>query len=405
MSDSQHSQRVEPVDEIDLVELAATFWQHKWLFLVVASLCGLVGAVFALTRTPVYEFSTTIEIGTKLVGDDPVLIEQPQTVAAKLQQNYIPEAIRAYEGELQQSGNGARNLSVAVDTPSDTNLVVLRSQGPEALAAYYLPLHERVVGHLADDHGRESRLERVRLRNQLEAARLELETLTDDRVLRVERDELNRQLSSERDQLAQLNDQEALLRAELDNIDSQDSLVRSRLEELGQFVEQARQRRSIAQEQVQGGTDSMVLMLLDNELQRDIDRQTELEERLTIQLPEKRATLRTQLEANQREQVLQQEVVTGLEARYEKLLLDQERRVPRAKANVTELETRMENFRETKPVLPPQQSLKPVGTGKALILALALVVGVLLGVVVVLGRVFIQSVVTRIQLFVVSHNH
>jgi len=384
-------------DEIDLVELAASLWGQKWVILGVMTLCIALGVVYALVRTPVYEYATTIEIGTRLVAGEPAPIEPPQSVVAKLEKNYIPEAIRTFESDLQTNGGEQRSLSVNTNSPSDTNLVVLTSESSEEFGKYYIPLHNRVLQRLARDHEREAKMERVRLENQLEEARRSLEELQDERILKVERSELETELSTAKNKLAQLKDQEELLKSEIENLDVQEEIVRKRLEELSGFVDQARSRRGEARQQVESGTDSMALMLIDNELQRDIDRQTELEERLLVKLPENRASLRSQLEDNQRQQTLQQEKIAALEARYEKLLLDQERRIPPAEARIAELETQLENLRNTQAVLPPQRSLKPVGTSGKVIVALSVILGGMLGLFAALGTMFFRSVREKLK--------
>ena len=384
-------------DEIDLVDLAASLWEKKWIILGVTALCAAIGVAYALVRTPVYEYSTTIEIGTRLVNGETVPIERSQTVVAKLEKNYIPEAIRTFERELQEDNGDFPGLSVNTNSPSNTNLVLLSSEGSEEVGKYYIPLHSRVLQRLAKDHEREAKMERIQLQNQLEEARRKLEELQDERVLKVERNELEAQLSSARNKLAQLKDQEQLIKAEIENLDVQEEIVRKRLEELSEFIERARSRRADAQQQVQDGTDSMALMLIDNQLQGDIDRQTTLEERLLVNLPETRTALRNKLEDNQREQTLQEEKITALEARYEKLLLDQARRIPPVEARVAELETRLETLRNTQAVLPPQQSLKPVGQGAKLIVALSIILGGMLGLFAAFGLMFSNSVREKLK--------
>lgn len=384
-------------DEIDLVELAAALWEKKWIIIGVTMVCTAIGLGYALIREPTHEYSTTIEIGTRLMAGETVPIERPQSVVAKLEKNYIPEAIRAFQDEITPDGEQNPLPDIRVESPENTNLVIMSSEGPRAAGDYHIPLHERVLQRLARDHERESRMERVRLQNELEAARRKLEELQDERVLKVERSQLKAQISSATNELAQLEDREELLKAEIENLDVQEDIVRNRLEELSGFVERARNRRTRAQEQVDSGTDSMALMLIDNELQRDIDRQTELEERLLVKLPEKRASLRKELEDNQRKQVLQQEEISALEAEYEKLVLDQERRIPPAQDRVSELETQIESLRSTQAVLPPQRSLKPVGQGGATILFLSIILGGMLGVFAAFGLMFRSSVAEKLN--------
>lgn len=391
------SQETEPQprqydDEIDLAELAAAIWRRKWIVLGVMLACIALGVGYALTRDRIYEYSTTIEIGTRVVESEARPIEPPQTVVAKLEKNYIPEAIRTFAQESKKNGGAGIRLNVRTNSPANTDLVVLTSEGPEELSQYYIPLHVRLLQRLSSDHARQAELQRLELQNQLRMAEQELERIKDERVLRVERDELNTKISAAKNSLEQLKDHNELITAELENLDVQEELIRARLEELSAFVERARQRRASAQTEVTDGTDSMALMLIDNELQRDIDRRTALEERLLVDLPESRTELRNKLEESQRAQNLQQENIGALEARYEKLLLDQEMEVPRAEAKVAELQTQFDTLRETRAVLPPRQSLDPVGQSRTLIVGLSVVLGAMLGLFAALASMFAGSV-------------
>ena len=367
-------------DEISLVDLAVSLWQHKWVIVGVTVLCTLAGLAYALSKERVYEFTTTIEIGTRLVDAQVRAIEPSHNVIAKLENTYVPESIRLYQEELQQEDGRSHRLTVNVRSPRDTDLVILTSTGPEELGKFYIPLQNRILARLVEDHERDTELERTRLENELQQARIRMEELEDERVLRVERNRLENKISEAENKLASLEDQEKLLTAELENLTVQEELIRNRLNELEEFVAQARERRARAQQQAQGGTDSMALMLIDNELQRDIDRQTTLEERLLVELPETRANLRSSLEDNQRQQRLQSETINALEGELEKLVLDQEREQARHRPEVRELEIRLSNLRETRAILPPRQSLNPVGTSRALIVALSMILGGVLGI-------------------------
>jgi capsular polysaccharide biosynthesis protein len=396
MSNESHSTMQRYDDEIDLAELVAELWKRKWIIIGVTVACTILGVAYALSKEAIYEYSTTIQIGTRIVDDETRPIERPEAVAAKLESSYIPEAVRTYQDKIASNGDAFTSLQVSVDRPDDTNIVLLSSEGSEEGSRHYIPLHNRVVDHLIQDHERETELERVRLKNQLQKARQELERVTDERVLRVERDEITTRISAARNELEKLKDQAELINAELENLDVREELVRSRMEELAQFIEQGRKRRAQAQTEVTGGADSMALMLIDNELQGYIDRRTELEERLLVELPESRATLRTRLEENQRAQAMQSETIGALEARLQKLVLDQEREIPSAQAEVEEIRAQLDALRETRALLPPQRSLQPIGASAPLIVALSVILGGMLGVFLALGSMFAQSVRQRV---------
>lgn len=67
-------------DEIDLKELFKTLWQKRVFIVVFTLIITVLGAVYAFTRTPIYEIDSTYRIG--FIGDK--LIEKPNVLEQKL---------------------------------------------------------------------------------------------------------------------------------------------------------------------------------------------------------------------------------------------------------------------------------------------------------------------------------
>src|SRR5690554_3761976 len=93
--------------EIRLVERAVVLWQQRWLIAGVTAGCIVLGMVYALVTPAIYEFTITVEIGTKLEGSATRPIESAEAVVSKLEWNYIPEAIRTYEVALLEDNGSA----------------------------------------------------------------------------------------------------------------------------------------------------------------------------------------------------------------------------------------------------------------------------------------------------------
>ncbi|WP_419782418.1 Wzz/FepE/Etk N-terminal domain-containing protein [Malaciobacter marinus] len=71
-------------DEIDLKELFKTLWQKRVFIVVFTFVITVLGAVYAFTRTPIYEIDSTYRIG--FIVDE--LIEKPNVLEQKLRLIY-----------------------------------------------------------------------------------------------------------------------------------------------------------------------------------------------------------------------------------------------------------------------------------------------------------------------------
>jgi len=50
-------------DEIDLKELLLTIWKHRWFVVIFTFVVTLAAAIYAFTRTPIYEVKANIAPG------------------------------------------------------------------------------------------------------------------------------------------------------------------------------------------------------------------------------------------------------------------------------------------------------------------------------------------------------
>lgn len=310
-------------DEISLVDLARVIWRHRRgaqaTFLVIAA-CGLAAAALLPKK---YTYTTTIEIGSRVEDNRAVPIEAPNTVLAKLQESYVPQARRRYR---EAHPGIEKRFAVDARVPRDSQLVVLASTAPEQDGAAYRHIQEQAVQALVADHAR-------MFENQRTAA-----------ALKKQRAE---------GQLRELVDQEAMLKANMERLKSRAQLLEQQIADTRQLIDDATANRSRAVAEARDEARAMTLLMLDSEVRANRARLAELQRQLQIDLAAERDTLQTQLQKNQRDQVLQQ-------------------------AEVQRLDQQLKNLQETRAVVLGMQSLEPVGISRALIVLLGILFGGLL---------------------------
>jgi capsular polysaccharide biosynthesis protein len=312
-------------DEINLVDLWLVLMQRRALVMVVAGLCVLAGLAIALLLPAKYQYSTTIEIGTRLNGTQVDVIESPETLLAKVQESYIPLARQQY---LASHADAVGVPKIEARIPKGSQIIVLSSKGPETAGADHKSVQQAVVDMAKKDHGR-----------IVDVLRKETEILQNEAKAKLE----------------ELKDGAILIQAREKRLGDISTLLTSQAEEVRGDLARAKSDRARAIKQTKDESRALTLMMLDSGMQQYSERLAEIDERLKIKLVDKRDELTKQLADNRRAQISQQDTVV-------------------------KLEMQLANLRETRALLPPMRSPEASGPGATLIVLLSLVLGLMLGV-------------------------
>lgn len=473
-----------PDDEISLIDIWFILARHASIIGIIFGVAVVFGIAAVLLKPVNYKYSATVELGTYLTDRaqmSSVLIDQPETVLAKLQESYIPLAL-AELADADPDAPAVHQLTARV--PKGSEVVLIEGVGPASAGAQYEAALQSVIAHLTDDHRRlmdvtrgylESQLVRAKLeldalsdpstllverrkleaklraaemelagledsttltskRKQLEtqvtAARLSLEALKDPAVLNARKQEFETRLEQEKGKLALLEDQSQLLLSRATRLDETDQLLAKQIKQLEDRVAEASAQRRRSLSGISAESTAMAMLLIDNQLQDDRDRLARLEERLHIDQKTAREELETKLAENDRARSIQlglirqaeldlteflaksdrseqqkhaelaeleeklrklvadhersiltqEPQVAAIREQLNKLSADNERSIARQRQEVSELETQIRNLKETHAIVPPMRSMDPVGSGKSVVVAIAAILGLMVGV-------------------------
>ncbi|HEC17729.1 MAG TPA: hypothetical protein ENI97_00100 [Gammaproteobacteria bacterium] len=326
-------------DEINLVDLWLVLMRRRALLMTVAGLCVLAGLALALWLPAKYEYSTSIEIGTRINGDEVEVIESPQTLLAKIQESYIPLARQEYLSSHARSGAPR----VEAHIPKGSEIIVLNSKGTERQGPDHKQVQQSVVDMVKKDHGR---------------------IIT---VLRKETEILQNQALAK---LEELKDEARLIQSREKRLSDIATLLATQAKEVRSDLARAEADRAQAIKQTKDESRALTLMMLDSGMQQYRQRLAQIDERLKIKLVDSRDTLAKQLADNRRAQLAQQDTIA-------------------------KLKVQMANLRETRALLPPMRSPEPTGPGSSLMILLSLVLGLLLGVFAAFFAEFLAKVRTQ----------
>lgn len=311
-------------DEISLLDLWGVLARRKAVVGGVFAIC-LTGAVAAaLIKSDKYLYSTSLEIGAVIKNDKRMLIDSPETVLNKIKEGYIPAVLSEYA----KSASDAADIEMTVRLPKNSEIVVVEAKGKESMGDTLKTLEGKVIDLVKRDHGR---------------------------IVDVTKNEILSELQKLKRHHDELEDQEKLILNDVERIKVESGLVERQLAEIKSSVDAANANRKNALNALGNEERAMTLLMIDSETDQNKKQMAELEERLHVLLPAKKDNLEKDLADNRRAQANNQTEV-------DKLLII------------------MKNIRDTRAIIEPTQSLKPVSIGKPLIVVLGAILGLMLGV-------------------------
>ncbi len=246
--------------EIDLVDVGASLWRRWQLMLGVFLLCLLAGFLIAFFAPRSFEYTTTIEIGSRVVGAQVQPIESADSAASKLQKGYLPQVVTRYS---QAHHLDPRQFSFHVEAPAQANLVIISGRGRREQADHF---------------------------KAIEKAAARLLVASDARVIKNQQAQLSAQVAKAAASLAQLKNPE------------NKKLLQTEAENLRHYAKQARQQQIASSGDNDRASGAMSQLLLNTQVQQAIERLTTVQQQLN-NLPSKIASqaaavksLRTQLD-------------------------------------------------------------------------------------------------------------
>jgi hypothetical protein len=343
-------------DETSLIDLWLVLTRHKeWIFGF--TLLGLVGGgLFAYSQTTKYTYTSTIKLGnTYKDGTGMQPIESPDTSLAKLEQAYIPQA----------SGESGKTTGIKISIPKGSQLIVLESTGSEKMKDEITQLHIKAANLLINDHNTaylahkaslESEIARFKLafniasdknnletlrseaRQKLESTQLELKTLNDPTSQEIPRKELANNIIAAENKLAGLSNEENVLRSNQRQLITESELLTTEISRLQNSIDNSSRQISRAAQGADNEGKTVSLLLIDNSIQQQQTRLSDLQNRLRITIPDRQATLAKELEDNLRFQKAQFESISLLKTKASKLLDDQKREITRKSIEIRPIE-------------------------------------------------------------------
>ena len=437
--------RAEMEDEISLIDLWLVLVKNKKIILIVMAFCITLGIGVALTTPQQYRYGTTISIGYLIGEQGSSIIDSPENVLAKINETYIPLVLNRYQA---QNSDDQQNYTIDARIPKDSKVIVMESQAPEELESTYLVLHEQVVQELGKDHNKMLDVARRNIQNslaksqheleglqdpilykvkkhalelELEKAQLALEELKDPRIYTVPRKELEQSIDSASSRFEKLQNEETFIQGQHERLETQIDLLTKEIKELSEQISTTLKQKSLAVNEVNDEAKAMTLLLLDNTIQQNRNRLSNLEQQLYINIPERSSQLNNALDENRKAQEITRKEIDTLKAKLERLIVNhqrdetkqameipqqelavdefvktREREIQGLQINIKQLEEQLLKLEETRALAPPMR-IEATGTGSLVIVALATILGGMLGIFAAFFNEFLRNAQSQLK--------
>lgn len=385
-------------DEINLGDLCLILIKRKFLVLgfFIVSLC--LGSMIAFLPPAKYSYLTTVEIGSFPVDNNETggitreLIESPEMVLAKIKQSHIPLA----QYQISRENNG-RILGVAASIPKSSDLISLVSKGEEVNIELYKELHASVVASLLAGHQSDVEVLRTEHRIKLDSATKMLNNLEDPRVYAIAEKALKLKLNAARMSLVEYDDQEKLYLSKKLQLAETQFLLKKQIKKIEESLDLAYASQPKALSEAADETRAMTLLLINNQIQQSDNRLASLQERLTVGVESQKQQAEKDIADNKRAKELKVAMIDELQSQLVNLRVQRESQQAEQKNVIALLENSFSKIRETKVLGLAVKSLKPVGPGRSVLMALSGFFGVLGGVILAFFVEFISNARRRMQ--------
>lgn len=177
-------------DDISLTDLFVILFRRKKMIFSIVIATAVLAVAAALFLPKKYTYSTSIEIGSQMIGETIKRFESPQTLLAKIQYGFIPQTLNEYS---QGNKDDKKKYKIEVSVPKDSSIIVVATEGTEGDANTINDILQGVTQKSVQNHKSIFDATKKNLIAQKERTEIELASLDSTTE---NKDEKERQLKS-----------------------------------------------------------------------------------------------------------------------------------------------------------------------------------------------------------------
>lgn len=387
-----------PADEIDLVDLGVMFWRRRWVIAWVAGVLIVLSILAAIFKSPTYEYTTTVELGSMVSQTGtPVAVMDAQSAANMLQNSYIPAALAQYAQETGLSAFIPKVTVTGVNASANgSTALILACKAKEKLSVACTSVEQNAAQQFVKNNSRGIETLRANLQADLSSAKIDLQGLQNPAVFGVQKLAAEKAIADARAALATLQSAAGVLQVKKSKLQASTELYQKQADELQAHIADVRKAGIDSARQTSDPTQAMANLLLGTETQRSVNLLSDIQQKLTVTLPDQLATVDKNIADNARNQALQRQVISQNELALQKLLFSHGQDIQSQNVTIGKLQTQLANVQDTRVLGDALRSVKPVGLSRGAILAVGIIISLLLGFFAAMAAGYVEQVRARL---------
>lgn len=431
---------------VDLVDAWIAVVKFKNVFIAVAMFFMTIGVVYTFfIYSETYSLVTTIQIGSREINDVITPLQTPESLLSKINNSIVPSYTNQWITEHQYEGS----ITTTSSNPVNSNIVLIKNNVREDEIDLISNYQKGLVSIVKDDDKRMIKALKSAVLTELGLAKLELEKLQnpvtlehmlkvgqirydeeatklskleDKQYVDINKAEFQNQILQEEHELNRLGDLEKVNLKHIERIAENKKILLQSINELkAQIADSAANLRAATASATE--LSAMSQLLIGTEIQKSQDRLRLLEERYYVELENEKTDYLQKNEALRLKKIEAKKSIELLNEKYKRMLADnafmrdqQKNAVEKAKMEldqiklqytkdvktqeerVREINTRIDNFNETRIVSAAVPSLKPSGISQIQLFLLTIIGAIFAGFFAVLVSLFRDKVKQRMEM-------
>lgn len=367
-------------DEIDLIDIGVLIWRRRRVVLVVFLSLIALTALAAVIKSPTYQYTTTVQIGSRLDsnGDVVQVISVPDAQGA-LQDTFIPMAVASYAKQHPERDALIRNLDINVKSGNDKGgTISLICKAKKSRGDDCVNIEERAASEFIKNTSRQINDVKANYQSQLTSAQLALDSAKSPALFKVNKLAAETAISQAKNELKDLQSKAAVLKVQKNKLKASEDLYKQEVSQLQQRVAQINQASVESARSTSSPTQAMANLVLSTQAQNNLQTLSDIQQKLAVDIPQQEAQINADIASNARAQALARRTIQQNESNLQKLLYQHNQNIQSAAASVKRAQSNLDNVQSTRTLGKALRSLKPIGVGRGIVIVMGVLVSLLL---------------------------
>ena len=329
-------------EEISLYEIYAMLRQKRWIIIGATVVFALLAGAYSFIRPTNYAYQACAGMG--IFGRDqngqPIFVDSPQSAIGQLDNAYIPSVVDSDIQVKKKVNFDTKNFKTF--NPQGSSMVCIKTDAPKRLGDKVSQIQNAALQRLVSDNARISAVPKASAEAHIKQLQATAQTLST--------------------KIANVLDQEHTVNSELALLKTKDTVLQNQGARIAQEIDGMRPLVKKGIHNVHNDATALTMMIQNNQVAQEQQQLFKVEMERSVALPKEQVALLNQMNTLKRQE---NDLNAQVAANAAQMGL--------AQASLKALQT-------TRIIRPSSPSIEPVGPGKAVIIVLGALIGLIVSV-------------------------